>query len=136
MPQFRPRMGQIPDPGPDPKTAAGPLRASFAERYNKINKGITKQQRLGAAGAGRPGKGESFMRKLYRSRTDNKLTGLCGGIAAWLGVNSTFVRLVAVIAALFSFGTVLLIYILCSLVVPSEPYMHHHFDPFFDHRYR
>lgn len=75
------------------------------------------------------------MRKLYCSRTDKRLTGLCGGIAAWLGVSSTIVRLLTVIAALFSFGTVLLIYILCSLVVPSEPYMHH-FDPYFDHRFR
>jgi phage shock protein PspC (stress-responsive transcriptional regulator) len=75
------------------------------------------------------------MRKLYRSRTDHKLTGLCGGIAAWLGIDSTIVRLIAVIAAVCSFGTMMLIYILCSLVIPSEPRMHH-FDPYLDHRYR
>jgi Putative stress-responsive transcriptional regulator len=73
------------------------------------------------------------MRKLYCSRTDKRLTGLCGGIAAWLGVSSTMVRLATVIAALCSFGTVLLIYILCSLVVPTEP---RSFDPHFHYRYR
>ena len=75
------------------------------------------------------------MRKLYCSRTDKRLTGLCGGIAAWLGTNSTLVRLATVILAMFSFGTVLLIYFLCSLVVPSEPHAPG-FDPFYDYRYR
>lgn len=75
------------------------------------------------------------MRKLYRSRTDRTLTGLCGGIAAWMGISSTIVRLAVVVMALFSFGTVLLVYILCSLVVPSEPPMPM-FDPYFDCRYR
>jgi hypothetical protein len=41
--------------------------------------------------------------------------------------------LATVIAALCSFGTVLLIYILCSLVVPTEP---RSFDPHFHYRYR
>ncbi|WP_181410110.1 PspC domain-containing protein [Paenibacillus sp. tmac-D7] len=30
------------------------------------------------------------MNRLYRSRTDNKMTGLCGGIADWLGLNTTY----------------------------------------------
>lgn len=75
------------------------------------------------------------MRKLYRSRTDKVLSGLCGGIAAWLGTSSTLVRLATVVMALFSFGTVLLVYILCSWVVPSEPRAPW-FDPRFDYRYR
>jgi len=77
------------------------------------------------------------MRKLYCSRTDKMLTGLCGGIAAWLGASSTLVRLATVIMALFSFGPVLLIYLLCSLVVPTEPPYAPRFDPHFDYyRYR
>jgi len=61
------------------------------------------------------------MKKLYLSRTDRKLTGLCGGIANWLGVDATIVRLVAVVAALCSFGSVLLVYLLSSWIVPAEP---------------
>lgn len=61
------------------------------------------------------------MRKLYLSRTDSKLTGLCGGIAQWLGIDATIVRLITVIAALFSFGSILLVYLLSSWVVPKEP---------------
>ena len=61
------------------------------------------------------------MRKLYRSTADSKLTGLCGGIAEWLGIDATVVRLVTAVAALFSFGSILLIYALCSIVVPKRP---------------
>lgn len=66
------------------------------------------------------------MNKLFRSRTDSKLTGLCGGLAEWLGINATLIRLIVVIAALCSFGTVVLIYIICCLLVPKTPL--HHYD--------
>ncbi|MVP01720.1 PspC domain-containing protein [Paenibacillus lutrae] len=61
------------------------------------------------------------MNKLFRSRTDKKLTGLCGGIANYLGVDSTVVRLIAVVCALFSFGAFTAIYIIASFLVPKEP---------------
>ncbi|MBP1964361.1 PspC domain-containing protein [Paenibacillus aceris] len=61
------------------------------------------------------------MNKLFRSRTDSKLTGLCGGLAEWLGINATLIRLIVVIAALCSFGTVVLIYIIGCLLVPKTP---------------
>ena len=31
-------------------------------------------------------------KKLYRSRTDVKISGVCGGIAEYLGIDSTIVR--------------------------------------------
>ncbi|MED4602319.1 PspC domain-containing protein [Paenibacillus validus] len=62
------------------------------------------------------------MNRLYRSRTDNKMTGLCGGIADWLGLNATLVRLLVVIAAFCSFGTTMLLYFIVSLVIPKAPY--------------
>lgn len=60
------------------------------------------------------------MKKLYISNTDKKLCGVCGGIAEYLGVDSTVVRLVWVLAA-FAFGTGLLAYIICALVIPNQP---------------
>lgn len=59
------------------------------------------------------------MKKLFRSTTDSKLTGLCGGIGQWLGIDSTIIRLLVVIAAFFSFGAVILIYFLATLFVPK-----------------
>lgn len=61
------------------------------------------------------------MRKLYRSATDRQLTGLCGGLAQWFGVDPTVVRLIAVVAVFFSFGTVVALYLIASLIVPKEP---------------
>ncbi|MGG6314511.1 PspC domain-containing protein [Paenibacillus macerans] len=61
------------------------------------------------------------MRKLYRSVTDKQISGLCGGLAAWLGVDSTVVRLIAVVAVFFSFGTVVALYLIASIIVPKEP---------------
>lgn len=60
-------------------------------------------------------------RKLYLSRIDKKLTGLCGGLAEYFGVDANILRVFAVVGCLFSFGTVLFLYIVCSLIVPKEP---------------
>lgn len=62
------------------------------------------------------------MKKLYRSVTDSKLTGLCGGLARWLNVDTTLVRLLVAAAAVFSFGTVLVLYVIGSVIVPKESY--------------
>ncbi|CAG7635125.1 hypothetical protein PAESOLCIP111_03628 [Paenibacillus solanacearum] len=67
------------------------------------------------------------MNKLFRSRTNSRLTGLCGGLAEWMNFSPTFIRLAVVIAAFCSFGTVLLIYFIASLIIPKEPYGHYDF---------
>ncbi|RIX50776.1 PspC domain-containing protein [Paenibacillus nanensis] len=67
------------------------------------------------------------MKKLFRSQRDHKLTGLCGGIAEWLGIDSTIVRLLVIIAAFFSFGAVVLLYFAAALLVPQAPYNDIHF---------
>ena len=59
-------------------------------------------------------------KKLYKSETDKKLCGVCGGIAAYCGIDSTIVRLIAVAIALFGVGTGLIAYIVAAIVMPSE----------------
>ena len=60
------------------------------------------------------------MKKLYKSNEDKKLCGVCGGIAEYFNIDSTFVRLVW---ALFiaCLGTGILAYILAALVMPNRP---------------
>ncbi|MFD0711957.1 PspC domain-containing protein [Paenibacillus sp. GCM10027626] len=72
------------------------------------------------------------MNKLYRSRTDHKLSGLCGGLAKYFGIDATLIRLALVIAAFFSVGSVVIIYFLAALIVPKEPtfYDMHHEGPY------
>jgi len=59
-------------------------------------------------------------KKLYRSRTDRKLLGVCGGIARYLGVDSTLVRVIVVLLALGG-GVGLLTYLIVALIIPEEP---------------
>ncbi|MVO99793.1 PspC domain-containing protein [Paenibacillus lutrae] len=65
------------------------------------------------------------MRKLYRSRTDKKVTGLCGGLAEVLNVDATLLRLLTVVAVFITSGSLILLYFIASFIVPKEP----GFDP-------
>ena len=59
-------------------------------------------------------------KKLYKSATDKKLCGVCGGIAEYFSIDSTVVRLALVLFCLLG-GSGLLAYIICALVMPSNP---------------
>jgi phage shock protein PspC (stress-responsive transcriptional regulator) len=59
-------------------------------------------------------------RKLYRSRTDRMIGGVAGGLADYLNVDATVVRLLFVFFALAG-GPGLLVYLVMLLVVPEEP---------------
>lgn len=58
-------------------------------------------------------------RKLYRSSTDRMITGVCGGLAEHLELDSTLVRLVFVLLVLVS-GLGILAYLVLALVVPRD----------------
>ncbi|HET7088058.1 MAG TPA: PspC domain-containing protein [Anaerolineae bacterium] len=58
-------------------------------------------------------------KRLYRSRTDRMLGGVCGGLGAYFGVDPTLVRLV--FALLFVFGgSGFLLYLILWIVLPEE----------------
>lgn len=59
-------------------------------------------------------------RRLYRSRNDRMISGVAGGLAEYLNVDATIVRLLFVFFALAG-GPGLLVYIVMLLVVPEEP---------------
>ena len=59
------------------------------------------------------------MRRLYRSKKDALLGGVCGGIAEHLGVDPTLVRVVFAVLAVAG-GIGVLIYFLLWLIVPQE----------------
>ena len=56
-------------------------------------------------------------KKLRKSSTDRKLCGVCGGIAEYFGIDSTLVRLAAVLLILFA-GMSIWGYIIAALVMP------------------
>ena len=56
---------------------------------------------------------------LKRSRTDRMIGGVCGGIGKHLGIDPTLIRLLWA-AAIFIYGTGLLLYILAWIIIPEE----------------
>ena len=58
-------------------------------------------------------------KKLYKSSTDKKLAGVCGGIAEYFGIDSTLVRLGWVVFSLLG-GSGLLAYILAAIIIPRD----------------
>jgi phage shock protein C len=60
------------------------------------------------------------VKRLYLSRTDRKIAGVCGGIAQYLDIDPTLVRLIWV-ATLFFVGGGLLAYLIAWIVLDEEP---------------
>ena len=61
-------------------------------------------------------------KKLYRSEDDRIIAGICGGIAEFVEVDSTIIRLITVIL-MFVCGSGLLIYLLAWIIIPENPYI-------------
>ena len=58
-------------------------------------------------------------KKLYRSRVDRMLGGVCGGIAEYFNIDASLVRILWVVFTLMG-GSGLLAYFICLLVIPSK----------------
>lgn len=61
------------------------------------------------------------MKKLYRSRKDRVFAGVCGGIAEYLGIDSTVIRLITFLLIVPG-GLSIWVYIALAIIIPSEPY--------------
>ena len=59
-------------------------------------------------------------KKLYRSVSDKKLAGVCGGIAEYFGLDSTLIRVGWALVSLFA-GAGVLAYIVCAIIIPEKP---------------
>lgn len=57
--------------------------------------------------------------RLKRSRTDKMISGVCGGIAEYLGWDSTVVRIIFVILTFLGWGSPILLYFILALVMPE-----------------
>ena len=59
--------------------------------------------------------------RLYRSPTDRVIAGVAGGLAAWLNIDPSLVRIAWALLAIFSGGLFLLVYFVMMIVVPLPP---------------
>jgi phage shock protein C len=58
-------------------------------------------------------------KRLTRRSNDRMVAGVCSGVADYLGLDVTLVRLLAVVAAIFTGGTVAVAYIAAWILMPE-----------------
>ncbi|MBQ6847490.1 MAG: PspC domain-containing protein [Clostridia bacterium] len=58
-------------------------------------------------------------KRLYKSRTDKKLDGVCGGIAEYFNIDSTLIRLAWILFVCLG-GSGILAYIIAAIVMPVK----------------
>jgi phage shock protein PspC (stress-responsive transcriptional regulator) len=63
--------------------------------------------------------GEKMGKRLFRSRTDYLLGGVCGGLGQYVGIDSNLVRLFFILLFLAS-GSGVLVYLLLWVILPRE----------------
>jgi len=60
-------------------------------------------------------------KKLYRSRSNKVLTGLCGGIGTYFNIDATLVRIGFIILEFATAGLLIIGYFIVAIIVPKEP---------------
>jgi phage shock protein C len=58
-------------------------------------------------------------RRLVRSRDDRWLSGVCGGVAQYAGIDANLVRLVVVLGTIFGFGSLFVAYVVAWVLMPE-----------------
>jgi phage shock protein C len=58
--------------------------------------------------------------KLYRSRTNRQVAGVCGGLAERFNVDPTLMRVLFIVLAIFG-GAGIVLYIAMWIIVPEQP---------------
>ena len=62
-------------------------------------------------------------KKLYRSKTDKMLCGVLGGLAEYLDVDATLIRILYAALSVFSAGFPgVVLYFICAIVIPEAPF--------------
>ena len=59
-------------------------------------------------------------KKLYKSRDNRKIAGVCGGLAEYFNVDVSIIRVAWAILSLFGGGGIIA-YLLCIIIIPEKP---------------
>lgn len=62
----------------------------------------------------------SQKKSLRRSRTNRVFTGVAGGLAEYFGISSSLIRFALVASLLMGFGMPIFVYLLLSIIIPSN----------------
>jgi len=62
------------------------------------------------------------MKRIYLSRTEKKIAGVCGGIAEYFDLDPTIVRLLAIVIGIATaFAPIIIGYLLAWIIIPHQP---------------
>ncbi len=61
------------------------------------------------------------VRRLYRSRQQRMLAGICGGLGEYSNMDPTIIRVLFVVLGVLSFSAFAIVYILMWIIIPEEP---------------
>jgi phage shock protein C len=64
-------------------------------------------------------------KRLYRSRRDRKIAGICAGLAEYFGMDPVLMRVAWVVFAFISAGLAILLYLVLIFVIPNEDELPH-----------
>ena len=59
-------------------------------------------------------------KKLYKSRDNKMIDGVCGGLGEYFGIDPTIVRLAWVLFSILG-GSGVLAYLICLIIIPTNP---------------
>ncbi|MCS6968825.1 MAG: PspC domain-containing protein [Cytophagales bacterium] len=62
------------------------------------------------------------MKSLTKSAHNKVLTGVCGGLGQYFGIDPALIRIGFVLATLFGIGAPILLYIVLAIFMPDETY--------------
>ncbi len=60
-------------------------------------------------------------KKLYRSKSDRMIGGVCGGLGAYFNIDPTIVRVLTALGAVITGSIIFWIYVVLWIVIPEEP---------------
>ena len=61
-----------------------------------------------------------MQKKLYRSKGNKMIFGVCGGIAEYANVDPTIIRVIWAVVSIFFFPAILA-YLVCGFIIPERP---------------
>lgn len=60
-------------------------------------------------------------KKLYRSKSDRMLGGVCGGLAKYVNIDPTIIRVITALGFFVTGSILFWVYVVLWIVIPEEP---------------
>lgn len=59
-------------------------------------------------------------KKIYRSKTDRRISGVCGGLGEYFNIDPNIIRLFWLLLSISTGGGGIIAYIVCSIIIPED----------------